>query len=268
MSEDVNMQENPANTPNDLEALAREHGWKPNGPKSAKEYVQFALENLPKKNAALDIQNRSLHDKDQKITEMEIILGQLADDMQKQKDLAYRQAEADINARRNAAINQGNVNAVAAIDQEKEALQKEKGNIKDLKGLQEEAYNKVLIDNFRENNASWIQDTSMQGLRMQAYARQLEAAMNAQGIPLKDQLANLDKAVREEYPTYFEVPEEYIDSGVESVQQETNVMRKPKKSYTIKDLTEAQRYAANYLANRGTMTVEAYIQKLVDAGDL
>lgn len=256
------------NTTNDpFVELAKEYGYKEGGPKSAKEFVLFALENLPKKNAALDVQNKSIVDKDRKIAEMEITLNQLAADMLKQKEVAYKQAEAELKAQRKNAIAVGNADLVEELDLAQQNLKNDLENTAvNREDAKTQAYNQLMIDNFREKNASWVYGKSIEELEMKAYAKNLEAAMMAEGMDLKEQLDALQRAVNKKFPEYFDTDLQ-ADNFVEGVQPTTNVMVKPKKTFTFKDLNEPQKFAAKYMEQKG-MSIEEYIKNLVETGDL
>lgn len=248
--------------------LAKEYGWKPNGPRSAKEYILFALDNLPKKNAALEVQNKTIVDKEKKIAEMEVVLNQLAHDMAKQKEMAYKQAEADLKAQRREAIARGDADLVDELDLAQQNLKQDLEQAHQSNDeLKQQAYNQLLIDTFRENNSKWVYGKDIDSLEAQAYARQLEATMSANGMDLKEQLETIEKAVQKKFPHVF-AEEEEPDNPVESVQPSANVMRKPTRKFTIKHLNDAQKQAAQYLADRGTMTVDKYIERLVELGEL
>jgi len=269
LENEINEHENTVDTEDNkaYEELAKSYGWNSSGVRTAKEYILYALDNLPKKNAALEIKNKVIEDKDKKLAEMEVILNQLSIDVSKQKEQAYQQALNDIKMQRNMAISQGDAALVEQLDMRQENIKQEFQNTdKEAKDMKEQAYNKLLIDNFREENNQWIYGKSVDELEMQAYAKQLEAVMTSQGMDLKEQLDALNQAIHKKYHDYFE--EKEVKPAVEGVQVERNVITKGKKTYTINDLNDAQRMAAKYLADRGTMTVENYIKKLIETGDL
>lgn len=252
---------------NTYDDLALKHGWNPDGKKSSKEYIEYAVANFSTKIAALDTQNKVIVDKDRKVAELEVVLNQLTSDMEKQKQLAYDQAVNDLKNQRKEAIKNGDVDLVERIDDAQVKIEENKQEQQQsYDQLKQNAYNDVLIANFRKNNANWIDGNSEDELDMQVYARQLENAMSAKGIGLEEQLSKLENAVKKKYSDYFAEVSKY--SAVEGGGSNETTVSKSKKEFTFNDLNAEQKTAAKYLADKKVTTIETYIKRLVEQGDL
>lgn len=242
------------------EDLAKSYGWNPDGKKSAEEYIKFALDKFPKRGDALSAQNKKIEAKDSELSQMKMVLDQLANDMKKSKEVAYQQALADLQAQKREAISLGDVERV-------EQIEKETNN---LNGVQQPP---EVVQEFKARNAEWLEGVNPQDLEMQAYAHQIDNALMSKRLPPEQHMKKLDEAMRAKFKAYFneDVDGDYKTSSysVEGVQQENNILsHKKEKTFTFKDLDPAQKAAAKYLVEKGQMTVETYIKRLVENGDL
>lgn len=245
------------------ESLARKHGWNPNGEKGAKEYIEFALEELPKRGTALKTQSRKIEHKDSELGQMKVILDQLANDMKKSKETAYQQALADIQAQKREAVANGDLEKF-------DKLEKDENNLSNNQGAQD-----ALLE-FQARNADWWDSDTDEAVEMQVYARQVDSVLIGKRLPPAEHMRKVEEKVKNKFKSYFTKDQEESKEensnyrmSVEGVQQENNVISSKKdKVYTFRDLNDAQKAAAKYLAEQGTMTVDTYIKRLVENGDL
>lgn len=261
ISNDISIDEptSPAKPAGFYENLAKDYGWNPDGKKSAEEYIKFALDKFPKRGDALSAQNKKIEAKESEITQMKIVLDQLANDMKKSKDTAYQQALADLQYQKREAISVGDVEKVEKIEQATHNLT----NPQEIPPS---------VQDFKSRNHQWLEGTDPQDLEMQAYAFQIDNTLMNKKLPPEQHMKTLEAAIQNKFKHYFDNEDYDISSrhsSVESVQQENNVLsHKKDKVFTVRDLDPAQKAAAKYLVERGQMTVETYIQRLVENGDL
>jgi len=154
------VEDNPAaveHEPTPFDDLAKTYGWEPTGKKSAKEYIEFALEKFPKRGEALSNQSRKLEEKDSELHRMKVIVDQLALDMKSSKEAAYKQALADLNMQKREAIAAGDVAQVERIEADAANLTTEQTII-----AEQQAF-------FTRN--PWFNGDSTEELAMRAYAQ-------------------------------------------------------------------------------------------------
>lgn len=244
-----------------LEALAKKHGWDPEkGEKSAADFIEFALENFPKRGDALSAKKKQLRAKDSELVELRVAVDQLARDMKKSKEIAQKQALQELEMQRASAIKSGDVDLVNQLDSAKNDLMQEKHVIE-----QQE-----LVNDFFARNSDWMQSTDFEALEMQAYANQIDQALIAKKLPPMEHLQRIEDAVKHKFASFFAEEEAPINkTSVEAIPEQQNVMTSKKsKSFSLRDLNDAQRAVAKHLTNSGVMTADEYIKKLVENGDL
>ena len=137
-----------------LKKLAKKYGFDPTKGKTEEEWVEYALANLPQKVKALETQNQQLSAKDQKLSELEITLNQIASDMKKQKELGYQQALADFKLQRDEAIKAGDLDLVKKIETKQTEYQEDYTKQTNQDDLKQQAYNDILIKNFDNANTA------------------------------------------------------------------------------------------------------------------
>lgn len=254
------------------EDLAGKYGWDPNGKKGAEEYIKFALDKFPERGEALSMQNKKLEAKDTELHEMKVTLDQLASDFKNQKEMAYQQALEDLKHQKRQAVSRGDTETFDKLEayqmnletsKQQELIDKNQHQVDNGQRQVDDA-----LKQFNEKN-KWFVGTTFDEIDMQAYAKQIDNVISVRRLPIDEHLRFVEEAVQKKFPGYFREVEEMEPSAVESVQHEENApVRSRRKVFTINDLTEAQRLAAKYLSDRKQMTVDEYIKRLVDYGDL
>jgi predicted nucleic acid-binding Zn-ribbon protein len=114
---------------NAVDALASEYGWKPEGKKSAADYIKFALEKLPERGEALSAQSKTIEAKESELSMMKATLEELSGHMKKQKEVAYNEAMAAFKEQKRQAILNGDVDAVDALEASIAPQQEEKHEV-------------------------------------------------------------------------------------------------------------------------------------------
>lgn len=244
-------------TEENYEEMAKEYGWNPSGEKSAKDFIKYALDELPKRGDGLKAQNKKLEAKNSELSELKSVLNELTSHMNKQKEAAYNQALQDIANQRRQAIIDGDVALVDQLDQQKDTLQTPQPNIS-------------AVEEFQKRNDQWLSGTSAVELEMQAYTYQMDNTLGRKKLPPEKHIELLEEAIKRKFSSYFDSDtDEEVNPTVEAVQPDANIMGKRKqKSFGYNDLNDIQKSVANYLAQKGTKTVDQYIKELVELGEL
>lgn len=230
--------------------LAVAYGYDPEkGEKTPEDFIKYALDGRKK-----------VREKNKEINEMRIVVDQLANDLKKQKEVAFNQAKAELEAQKQNAIQNGNYQEIKHLELQEKQLEKDQ--------LSDPA-REAIFEDFRMRNSDWIDGDSFADLEIQGYAETIEKALLRKNLSPSEHVARLEDAILAKFPDYFKSNKNNaID--VEPVQEDNNVVAKTKrkKTFTINDLTDAQKLGAKYMSDRGHMTVEQYIEKLVENGDL
>lgn len=251
MTEEIIQEEVVESSP--VQQLATEYGWKPDGKKSAEDYIKFALEKLPERGEALASQNKKLEAKDGELNKMRNMLEELTVHMKKQKDEAYKQALNEFKEQKRQAILEGNVDLVEQLESQ---------------GAPQQETIPECIKDFEERNASWLNGDSLEDLEMQDWVQRHGALLGRKQLPTDQHMDRLEKDLRKKFPTYFEKDESGMYDAVEGSFGSGVAKVSNKKVFTFKDLSSAQKEVAKYLKDAGHMTVDEYIQELVKYGDL
>lgn len=230
----------------EFEIEQQKKGWNPKGPSSAEEWAK----------------DKPLYDEISKrgryVKKLERTIEELKDFMSKQEKLQYEKAIKDLTSQKEAAISIGDNNKVSELDQ---LIQKTPPP------LSKEAIDEV--EDFRERNQDWLESKSYIGMEMTAFAREQDRKIGALGLPVKQHMALLEEHVKEKFPEYFNKKSTTKNySAVESSDYGSSSVQRPKKTWTIRDLSPDQKKAANDFDRAGIMKVDDYIKSLVELGEL
>ena len=133
-----------------IEALARSHGWNPEGEKTADEFIAFALENLPERGKQLK--------------RMQKTMDALVQHNRNQEQLAYDRAVKDLTEQKAQAISRGDAAAVMQIEQQANELQPT-------------ITPEPAVEEFQERNSAWLFGTSEEDKQMQAYTFGMDSVL-------------------------------------------------------------------------------------------
>lgn len=226
--------------PDTIEKLAKEHGWNPEGEKSADEYIEFALQNLPERGKQLK--------------RMQKTMDALIDHNRKQEQIAYDKALKDLALQKHEAISRGDSASVQAIEQQAEQLKPVPVS------------SPAIID-FQERNADWLQSNSAEHKKMQAYTFGMDSILMAEKLSPEEHMEKLEEAVKEQFPDHFGI-KHAVRSPVEGGTGSNLATRNSKKTFSFSDLNEQQRKIAEEFEFYKIMTKEQYVKDLVKSGDL
>lgn len=233
-----------------LEELAKSHGWKPEGEKDAKEFIEFALDNFSPRG--------------KEIKDLKATVEAMKEHMDKQRQAGYQQALYDLQKARQDAILDGNVAQVDALDEQINAYEYELAKEQPQETFSPEALS------FAERHASWINDReSLIAYEMREFVKQRDNALAALNLPHEQHIAILERNLQEKFPSYFNKGEEtqkhaYVDRDTTS----GTVRHTRRGKVGFEDLNPAQKVAARQFEKRGIMSVNKYIEQLKELGEL
>lgn len=224
----------------EFERKMMEKGWKPDGEKTAEQWLDDGFEIRGKRVDALyktvDYLKAKL-DRDEK--------------------LAHDRAVQELNAEKVRAIELSDVKRVSEIEAKQASmLDPSKRN---------------LIAEFEQKHSDWLKGTSHQAQKMSDAAMDRFGKLLNSGLPMETQLESLENYMVGEFPDYFNKTKQISDAptmAVEGGQSGVVASKGRKRSYSINDLSDDQRMIAKTLEKKGVMSIQDYIKDLVKSGDL
>lgn len=229
---------------NSVEEEAAAKGWKPNGPKSADEFLR--AEPL----------YEELKSRGKEIKELKSTLDELKAHMDKQKELGYKQAMQELYSARKEAIEMGDVESVDNIDLQIREHEEEANTLTHNPHVQE----------FADNNKAWINDPSYEAQKIREFAQHRDEQLVAFNLDPSEHLRILEKDVKKEFSSYF--GEDTIKSEVSSVESDIAPTSPSSKKYSFKDLNADQKDCYRHFTKRGIMSGDQYIKSLIESGEL
>lgn len=234
----------------DVEKEAMEQGWRPDGKKSAEEWMRAGS-----LFAKIHSKNKKLDEKDQTISELQEQMNELRSFMNQQKEIGYQQAIVELENKRTEAIKNGDVEAVSQIDTE--IRNQEVAN---------PAPSKKAIQEFVDRHNSWYNSPTQIGQEMTQFAIQKDNELASLGLDPYEQLRRVEDAVKEQFVEYFEP---HKARKAPTVGSDSTTTRKPsKKEPSFNDLNPTQQKIALEFEKRKVMSREKYVKYLQLSGDL
>lgn len=227
----------------DFEQEQKALGWNPDGEKSAKEWA-----------AAYPVYT-ALKERNQEVKQYRRVIDEMKQLLATQKQTAYNQALADLAAERNAAITNGDHNAVNEIDRKRATIQP-------LPVLEPEA-----VAEFKEKHAKWLTGTSFEEMEMSEFAKRRDAELMGKKLSPEDHMELLEQHVKAKFPNYFKAGKTQDSQAVEG-SSGANVASRSKARYTFQDLSEEQKKVAKDFERLKVMKIDQYINELAAAGEI
>ena len=229
----------------DLESEAREKGWKPDGPKSAEEFLR--AEPLYS-----EIKARG-----KEIKELKATLDELKSHMDKQRELGAKEALQKLQEERVTAIEMGDVTSVNSLDTQIRQYEQE------TKGPAE-----VVVNQFVERNKSWINENSDEANLMKYYAEKKDSEIARLNLSPEAHIKTVEDELKKIFPHRFKESDEQLQ-GSTSVESDSAPLKfNRSKKYGFNDLNTNQKKAFRFFERQGLMTLDKYIKDLIDQGDL
>lgn len=223
------------------EAMAK--GWKPDGVKSAEEFLR--AEPLYE-----EIKSRG-----KEIKELKETLDALKSHMDKQQEVGYKKALDDLKEQRIEAIQMGDVEAVDKLDSEiadhtKQALP-------------------TVVESFQERNKTWLNDPSLKAEEMRQFMLERDNQLAKFNLSESEHIKIIEQDLREKFVSYFEPEGDVVETkpaAVESGKHKPSPKKKAK--FSFDDLSPVQKQCARRFNKSGVMSVDQYIQSLIETGEL
>lgn len=203
------------------------------------------------------VKRKPLYDKnhklDKKVKDLEKTVHDLTNHLGKVSEVAYKKAIADLEARRDEAIDLGDRQQVKEIDKA----------IKEVEAVKPENAPAVdpALKEWEAENGKWFyadeEITTFGIAHCQTYFTRNP------GKTWEDALPGMEKAIKKAFPEKFENPKRKDPPPVE-----TGGSHGGKKTFTRSDLNEEQRKVLSRFVRQGVMSEEEYIKGLVEIGEL
>lgn len=229
----------------EIEKQALATGWNPDGVKGAEEWVRS--EPLYK-----EIKKRG-----EELKELKATVDALKSFSDQQRALGAKEALEKLKQDKRTAIEFGDVEQVDRIEQE---IKKHEG--------QGDARD-IHIQQFLQQNESWMKDPSALGFQMRDYFEKRDADLTRFNLPVDQHVKMMQQDMENKFPEYFNKSEaegEIVTPVIESGQSSLN-MSKPKKA-GIEVLPSEHRKIFKKLEALGVITLDQYIKDLRDLGEI
>lgn len=229
-----------SDTGNNVENLAKRYGWNAEGEKSAAEFIEFALREVPERGKELKRIKKTVDD--------------LKTHMQKQQEFANKQAIDELQQRKRIAQDNGDYTAYNNLEQQERQIVPINSEVK-------EAW-----DVFEETNADWLDVDNVDTLDMRDWLTRRDNDLARKRLSPKEHFAVLDQEIRKKFPEHFngqQRPPAVESDGYNSVTPPKN-----SKKVTLATLSKEHRDTAENFERMGIMTKQQYLDDLIKHGDI
>ena len=224
-------------------SLASKFGWDEKGPKSAEEYIAFAMENLEPRGKELK--------------QLKFKIDELTSHLSNLKKAGYKDKMEALKAERDEAVVRSDVDSVNYIDDE---LYKVKTELS-----QEETepqVHPVALD-FVNKYKDILQDYSLESQEIKEFINERDIQLASYNLDPEVHIKTLEKDMKSKFPDKFNVQSK--EPEITAVESDSRPITTTKKSkYTFADLNNEQKSMYKYLEKRGVMSGNEYIKQLVD----
>lgn len=234
----------------DVEHEAMKKGWKPDGPKSAEEFLR--AEPLYE-----EIKQRG-----KEIKTLRSQVDELMKHVSNLKKAGYEEKLDLIKQERANAIARSDIASVDYLDEQlyavKAELQKERPAVPELHPA---------AVAFVEKYNDLINDPSEEAAEVKAFIDFKDKQLGAKGLAPEVHIKTLEEQLHKRYPERFKSEERVSPvMAVEADSRSVSVRKKSKYSYA--DLTPDQKSIYKHMEKRGVMSGADYIKQLVEIGEL
>lgn len=238
-----------------VEDEARAKGWRPDGPKTAKEF----LDDEPF--------FKELKARGKEIKELKMTVEQLIAQQEIERKAGYAEALEDLKRQRSDAIALSDEKSVNALDYQIKEYESKVAEpvVQAPNVLEHEA-----VKAFQEENKAWLADyIDLDHAEMNIFFHNRCKQLDSTGITDPEEAIKLlRKDLAKKFPNYFN--KESSTSGMVGTISDAvptgQVARK--RQYTFKDLNDVQKEVCRNFVKRKAMTEEKYIDSLVKSGEL
>jgi hypothetical protein len=237
-----------------VEEEARTKGWRPDGPKSAKEF----LDDEPF--------FKELKARGKEIKELKHTVESLKAHMDVERRAGYQEALDDLKRQRSDAIALSDEKSVNALDHQIREYESKVAEpaIQAPNILEHEA-----VKAFQEENKAWLADyVDLDHAEMNTFFQNRCKQLDATGInDPEEAIKLLRKDMAKKFPNYFNKDSSSGMVGTINDAVPTGHVQR-KRQYSFKDLNDVQKEVCRNFVKRGAMTEEKYIDTLVKSGEL
>ena len=228
-----------------IEEQAKATGWKPEGEKTAGEWMR--TESLYK----------GLEARGKEIKELKQTLNEVKQHLTKQEQLGYQKALKDLEAQRIAAIESGDVSSVESLD-------------KDIKvatdSLKPESNIHPVAQEFLNKYQDLMQDPSYKATKMRDFISKRDEELTKYNLTPEKHMSVIEQDLKSEFSDYFK--SEAPKQAKHVVESDATPVTAKKAKYKYSDLSPEQQKCYTLFEKRGIMKGSDYIKQLVDLGDL
>lgn len=233
-----------------LEEEAKSKGWRPDGPKTAKEF----LDDEPF--------YQELKARGKEIKELKQTIDELKAHFDVEREAGYKQAIEDLKRQRSDAIAIGDEASVDRIEQTLEQYKKDDPKPVDILSIPS-------VKEFQERNKEWLSDVkSYEHVEMQEFFTKRDKQLLALNLPIDEHVRTVEEDMHKRFPNYFNKKGQSsgMVSSVADAVPTGNVTRS--KKFSFRDLNEVQQSVCRRFVKNGVMTEDKYIESLVKSGEL
>lgn len=237
-------------------------GWDPDGEKTAEEFARAEplYGEISKRGKRLKEKDREIDDLRQTMNELKEHLAKQQQSMQQQQQIGYQRALEELYERRVDAIEAGNVQEVANLDQQ---INETSSQMQNIQRQELPAPAKA----FYERNKDWLESKDATAFEIREYADKRDKDLTRFNLPLDEHVRILEGDIQKKFADRF--GETAVNSPtVQAVEANTKTNTPRRSKYTINDLSDIQKACCNRFVKNGIMTAQQYIQQLVDMGEL
>jgi len=238
-----------------FESEARAKGWRPDGPKTAKEF----LDDEP--------YYKEIKARGKEIKELKQTVEQLIAQQAIERKAGYQEALEDLKRQRSDAIALSDEKSVNALDHQ---IREYESKVAEPVAQQPDILEHEAVKAFQEENKAWLADyIDLDHAEMNTFFKNRCAELDNTGIKDPEEAVKLlRKDMAKKFPNYF--GKESSSSGMVGAISDAvptgQVHRK--KQYSFKDLNDVQKEVCRNFVKRGAMTEDKYIDTLVKSGEL
>lgn len=236
----------------DIEAKAREQGWRPDGPKSAEQFLKDG-------EYIEEIKARG-----KEIKSLKKQVDELMKHVSGLKKAGYQEKIDMIQAEREEAVARSDIDSLNYLDEELNKVKNEMTN--DIKPQHEVPQ---AFAEFDERHKDLANDYSLEATEIKQFITDRTVQLMQSGLDPDTTVQVLERDMAFKFPERFKSKEERAKPKAQAVESDSRPVTKSKRTkFTINDLTYEQKQVCYGLERKGVMTKEDYIKQLVEIGEL
>lgn len=231
------------------EAMAK--GWKPEGEKSAEEFLRA----------------EPLYDEIKKrgkeLKELQSTIAEMKKYMDQQREMGRKEALEELKAQRENAIYEGNISKVDEIEGKMKEYDSELPKEDSTADQPEVVTN--FVSEFQQVTES-LDETFKERVRL--YTLERDEQLARWGYSPEKHMAILKEELKEKFPSVFDKKEEPSNAYAAVESSSRSVTKSSGRKVTFADLNPDQKKAARHFDKHGVMSVDDYIKQLQQIGEI